>query len=68
MNLFLATIKVGRSEYMVDESQTYVTNRIVQANNLDEARQKVFDFYTSRSTDYGTHYTVYDCTITEAIV
>ena len=68
MNLFLATIKVNRSEYMDDDSKTYVTHRIVQANDLDEARQKVYDFYTSRSTDYGTNYTVYDCTITEAIV
>lgn len=67
MKIYLAVITGRISEYMGDD-KNFETTRLVYADSYDEAREKVYKHYEDKSSEYCTHYSVYDCKITEPIV
>ena len=68
MNLYLAEVEYRIERYMRPSSGTYNAVRLVRAESLDEAREKVIKHYEEKTVEYDCYYTVCDIEVTEPIV
>jgi thioester reductase-like protein len=66
--LYLITAEVETSEYMSERARPRKqVIRLVRASDAEEARNKLEQYYESRSDSYGTSYHVWSIQATETI-
>jgi hypothetical protein len=68
MNLYLAEVEYRIDQYMRASRGTFNAVRLVRAESLDEAREKVRKHYEDKTVEYDCYYTVCDIEITEPII
>jgi hypothetical protein len=66
--LYLATVRVNVSRYMVDDGdEQFTKTHIVRAFSMDEAEAKVKFFYESKDDPYSISYRIDEFDISEEI-
>jgi hypothetical protein len=68
MNIYLAEVEYRIDRYMRPSSGTYNAVRLVYAESLDEAREKVKKHYEEKTVEYDRYYTVCDIEVTVPII
>ena len=68
MDLYLAEVEYRIKRYMSSSNETYNAVRLVHAESLDEARDKVRKHYEEKTVEYDCYYTVCDLVVTEPII
>ena len=68
MDLYLAEVEYRIERYMSSSSETYNAVRLVYAESLNEAREKVRKHYEEKTVEYDRYYTVGDIEVTVPII
>ena len=68
MDLYLAEVEYRIERYMSSSSETYNAVRLVHAESLNEAIDKVMKHYEEKTVEYDRYYTVCDIEVTVPII
>ena len=65
--LYLATVTVKATQYMVENAREFTATHIVHADSPEAAHVKVAQYYDDKTVPYSVYYRISDMEITEEI-